>query len=481
MSFKKQFLSGTFWTSINQFSLTFLNFGISVVLARLITPEEFGTIALILVFSGFATILIDSGLSSAVVQFKEFNDEQLSTIFWCNLALGTVVTGLFMIMAKPIATFYNDPSISTYTIVLSFIFTLSSLSLVQSSLLSRNFQFKKLTWISLISTVLSGLLAIALAVSNYEIWSLIWQRLAYTLVNLILLWFYSTWRPTFSFDWNILKKAWGFSSNLLYLSSFNYWTKNTDNLLIGKFIGAEALGYYNRAYMLMKLPSNLVNTIITKVAFPIFSKYKDDLNIIRNSFLNISYVLFLVSIPFSIVLSIYSFEIVIAIFGDNWYESGGLLKILALAIPFSIILSLNGPVYQSQEKTKLLFTTHIYAEIFAILLVIGSVFISIYAIAWAVLIYTSLAYLYITYFVLKVLKIAVIQYLNTMKNVFLSCGIAWLFHYLVLDDYLHRFDKLTSLLFLVISVFTSLILFFGLSVLLNFNQLKMSLKILKAK
>lgn len=457
-SFKAQFIKGTFWTAINQFSITFMNFAISLVLARLIAPEEFGTLGLILVFSGFATVLIDSGLNSAVIKFNKLNEKQLSSIFWMMMFIGTGAFLLFAILAYPIALFYNNPSLVSYTILIATTFFISSLGNIQSALLYKNLKFKQTTLTGIVAVLISGLTAIILAWNGYGIWALVLQRIVLAAVTAGLFWFLSGWKPSFYFNLKDVKQIWGFSSNLLYIGSFNYWTLSIDNLLIGKVFGEEPLGFYSRGHVLVRLPSTLITAVLSKVAFPMFSKVQDDLKQIGNATLKITYLIALFIFPATLVLYLHAEPVIRILYGEAWIPSAILFKYLTPSIPFLCLASMNGAIYQSQGNTRMQFKVNVVSKVFIILLIVVGVFFDTKTIAMLFTIGTVLSYFYMMYFPLRLINVKMSQYLRSISVLFLITILLGLFHLLVLEK-LSLFEEFSFQLNFILQSATILVLY----------------------
>jgi len=252
-------------------------FGIMTVLVHILSPQEFGLIAMANVFLALAVLVSEMGIGNALVQRKEIGEEHLSSAFWLNMALGAVFVCFSFLVSPGIAGFYQRPELVPIVNVLSLNFLISAAAVVQQSLLMRAMDFRSLMIRDIAATVLSGTLGIVFALQNYGVWSLVAQMLAWAVFNNVFLWSASSWRPRLLFSKKAMRDLMGFSLNMTGFQIVNYFARNVDQLLIGRFLGAQPLGYYALAYKLMLFPLQNISWVITRVMFPAFSKIQGDL------------------------------------------------------------------------------------------------------------------------------------------------------------------------------------------------------------
>ena len=281
-------VTGVLWAGGARVGQQMLQFGVTIVLARLLGPSDFGLFAMIAVFAGFASLLVDFGLSAALVQRKAVEERHLSTAFWMNLAAGAALTALMAAAAPAIAAFYGEPRLLTLTLVLSCNFLLASPVIVQAAILYRSMNFRRLAAIETFAAVVAGGLAIAAAVYGLGVWSLAVQVLGREpTVRLVALWLVTSWRPSFRVDRQAARELWGYSSHLAGFSTLNYWTRNLDNLLVGRFVGPYGLGIYSRAYSTMMLPLTPGLAVVSRVMFPALARIQDDHGRVKRAYLRV--------------------------------------------------------------------------------------------------------------------------------------------------------------------------------------------------
>jgi len=329
-------------------------FLVAVFLARLLTPKEFGLLAMVTVFSSFANLFSDLGFGPALVQCKCVTERHYSSIFWLNAAVGCALTAGFAALSPLIARFYLEPRLVPIMSVLGFCFSITALGLVHRVILTRDMDFRTVGWIDFASLSISGILAITLAKYGLGIWSLVIQMLSQSLLQVIGLWWASSWRPRLLFDSSVIRELFKFSSNLTAFTAINYWYRNGDNLLVGKFFGSAALGIYARAYGLMLMPLNQITYVVSRVMFPALSRIQDDKERIRNIYLRSIAMIALVTFPLMSGLFVVADQFVLAIYGPAWSGVAPILRIFCILGMFQSI-STGGWIFQSQGRTDWMF------------------------------------------------------------------------------------------------------------------------------
>lgn len=287
-SHKQKTISGISWNVLNQIISQGTNIGIGILLARLLGPKAFGLVGMITVFTGFLNVFSNFGLGSALIQKKNINSVDKSTVFWVNLGVGVLLCLTLFVSSSAISNFYNEPLLSPLVRFISFIFIIQSLNYVQASLFKRALAFKKIFWVNTLSVIVGGILAVIMAYQGYGVWSLVFHTIFKMIINTIVLWFLSDWKPILVFSKASLKELMRFSLPLMGTQTFNYWVRNIDNLLIGKYLGTAQLGYYSRAYSLMLLPVSKISGVIAAVMFPSLSLIQDQKKRIKSIYLKMS-------------------------------------------------------------------------------------------------------------------------------------------------------------------------------------------------
>jgi len=363
---------GVAWTSLTQIGAQFAYLVISVVLTRLLLPQDFGLIAMVLVFTGFAVVFNDMGFGAALVQKPDLNQHHLNAVFWVSVLTGAAITLVIAAAAPYIALFYGIPALQSLTVAISVIFFINGFATVKLALLQKAMDFRTLAAAQLAAVVVSGTIAIYLAFNSFGVWSLVAMYISNTLVNVAVLWAITPWQPDFSLRWDAVKELSKFSLNLMGFSAFNYWTRSGDNLLIGRFIGSAALGFYARAYTILLVPVFQVSTIISSVMFPALSAIQQDIERVRDMYLKAISVISLITFPLTLGLVVLSGPFVLALFGDKWAEMIPILQVFGLLGAIQSIGTTVGWIYQSQGRTDVMFRWGLISgSIFIVSFVVG--------------------------------------------------------------------------------------------------------------
>lgn len=352
----------TAWTAGSTVSQQLIQLAMTVVLARLLLPREYGLVAMIAVFTGFARLFIDSGFGAAVIQRKELSATHLSTAFWANLGLAAAISVVVAAFSPLVARFYGQPKLEVLMPVVGLDFVVASFKIVQVALIERALLYRRLAVIDNVSLAAAGAVAIACAFAGLGVWSLIVFTFIFDGVDSLLLWILSDWRPSRRFDRTALRELWGFGGNVLGSNALNYWFRNLDNLLIGRFAGASALGLYNRAYSLVLLQLTSIAYVAGRPLFPALSKLQEQPDRVRHAYLRALGVVALVTFPIATGFFVVAQPLVLTLFGARWSGAVTIVQILAVAAVTQAISTTAGVVYLARGRTDWLFRWQIFSS-----------------------------------------------------------------------------------------------------------------------
>ncbi len=359
---RQKTISGIFWTLTTRGFDQLLRFILIIFLARLLNPEDFGLLAMVLVLTGFARIVGEFGFGAALIQRETITENHKSSIFWINVSTGLFLTLFFNILSAPISKFYGEPKLQILTSVISIVLFISTIQNVHISILKREMYFRKLGIIQLFSVLVSGFAAILLAYQGLGIWSLVFQTILGTLMSVIVVWITGKWYPKWIFDKKSVRELLGFSSNLVGFSVIRYWIRNADNVLVGKYIGATELGIYSRAYSMMLLPVNQITNLLSPVMFSALSKIQNDNEHFKRVYLRAIAIIAMVTFPIMVGLFITANYFVLALFGEKWRAVVPILKILCVVGLIQSILGTVAWIFQSLGKTDWMFQWSIISD-----------------------------------------------------------------------------------------------------------------------
>ena len=416
-------MSGIRWTGVNKGVQSALALLITVMLARLLQPEDFGLVAMATIFTIFMGFFNEFGSGSAIIQKQGLGQREISSIFWFNLLVGLITTIVTVIVAPFIAMFFKEPRLGPILVVLSFTFFLSSLYNVHQAQLVKNLEFRFLYIVRISCTISSGLLAIILAYKGYGVWSLVWQAVAEELFTLILLWIPYRWYPLMHFRWSEVRLIMNFSMNYLGFNIVNFISERLPHLLIGKFLGSESLGFYTLAQRIVAFPLETTSYITGNVLFPVFSRIQDDNLRIGELYLHAMKHVGFIIFPLMVGLFITAPELIQIVFGLKWMPAIFILQVLSVAGILQSISINNSVLYLTKGRTDLQFMTSLlFLLVMAMSIYIGTnwgirgVAIS-YVIASFIIIYPSLVISY------GVVNLKVYRLLQTLKEAFMITAV----------------------------------------------------------
>lgn len=380
---KAQTITGISWSAISQVVNQGFIFVISIVLARILGPAVYGLIGMITVFTGFAAVFGNLALGAAIIQRKDLEERHLNAAFWSNLTMGTTLTIIMAGIAPILARFYEEPALLMLTAVIAFKYIIDSLYVVQLALLQRSMRFKAMAGIQIGSNVISGLVGIAMALCGMRAWSLVAQTLGASIALTIISWRVGGWCPHFSFEFRAFKELFGFSAYALGFDIVNYWARSLDQLLIGRFVGASALGIYSRAYHLMLMPLTQVSQVLGRVMFPALSSIQDDKPRVKRAYLKATSIIAIITFPMMTGLFAVSDHFILALLGQKWADVIPVLKIFCWVGMIQSIFTTVGWLYMSQGRTGLYFVMGLVNSAVIIIAFIIGIHWSIMGVAWA--------------------------------------------------------------------------------------------------
>ena len=335
MTFKKQALTGVFWSSIQSFGTQGVSFIISIVLARLLLPEEFGLIAMITVFMSIGNVLLNAGLGESLIRTKDPTEEDYSTVFFFNLIVSVVIYAIIYFSAPWIADFYNQPLLIDVVRWYSIVIVINAFSVIQVTRLTKQVDFKTQMKVSLPATFLSGFFGVVLAYKGFGVWSLVWMAILNSILNMLFLFYNTKWFPSLVFLVDKFKHHFSFGYKLTFSGLLDIVFNNAYNIIIGKYYQPAILGFYDRANKLKNLPVQTLSMIVSRVTYPIFAEFKDDNVRLKRAYKKVMQLLVFIIAPFLLILSVLAEPLFRFLFTEKWLQ----------AVPYFQILCWNEILY----------------------------------------------------------------------------------------------------------------------------------------
>lgn len=351
MSIKNQVFHGVKWAALLNVLQQVLSLISIVIYTKLLTPDDFGLFSILMVFMGFLEIFSDLGTSAALIHVEKPTNKLLSSIFYFNLFVGFLLTFALLLISSPIAKFFDKPQLEVLVQAISINFIVISFGVVQRALLQKQIEFKELTLVSSVALVVGLFVGLISAYSGLGVYSLVIQLLVASVLSTGLVWYVSSWRPQWYFSLKEIKSIWKYTSNLSAFTVINYFSKNADNLLIGKYLSVSALGVYSIAYRFMLYPLQNISSVLMKVLFPALSKMQNDDQRFVDTYLKVIFYISLVTFPIMTGLMAVSYVMVDVLFSDEWEGLAALLIILAPSGLLRSIYTTVGPIFMAKGST----------------------------------------------------------------------------------------------------------------------------------
>ena len=365
-STKKELASGVFYTALAKYSNMAVQLIVTAILARLLTPGDYGIVAIATVFIVFFNLLSDIGIGPAIIQFKDLSRDELNHIFSFTAYLGIVMSLSFFLCSWLIAHYYNDELLVPVCQLLSLTILFYCLNIVPQNLQYKKKRFKFTAFVSLIVHLITAIVAIGLAFMDFGVYALVIQQIMSITLLFLIFYFQEKLRFMPLLDVRPLKRIMSFSTYQFLFNIINYFSRNLDKLLIGRFIGLAPLGQYEKSYRLMLMPLQNITFVVTPVLQPIFSNFQCNLHEIAGKYTKLFVFLCYVGFPLSILLFFTGKELILLFFGEQWHEAISPFRILALSVGLQILNGTAGSIYQSANATKQLFISGCWGTFFMV-------------------------------------------------------------------------------------------------------------------
>lgn len=384
-SVKNQLVSGVLYISLTKYSGIIVSLIISAILSRILIPKDFGIVAIATVLVQFLSIFSDLGVGPAIIQSKNLDKEDLSSIFTFTFWIGMFLCLLLLLLSSAIGSFYDSSELVIICKYLSINLIFASLNIVPNALLLKNKNFKFIAQRTLSLQIIFGLISILFAFYGLGIYSLVVSPILTSIGVFVLSYRQYPQQILLSPKINALHKILSFSSYQFLFNFFNYFSRNLDKLIIGRYINMDQLGYYEKSYRLMMLPLQNITNVLTPVIQPIFSQFENNLKVLSSNYLKIVRLLASIGFPLTVFLYFSGSDLIELVYGDNWENAIPTFKILSLSVAGQMLLSTTGSIFQSANATKIMFFNGVSNTVTTItgFIVSSYYFKTIEAVAWS--------------------------------------------------------------------------------------------------
>jgi O-antigen/teichoic acid export membrane protein len=383
LNFKKQSLNATIWTIIDIVFNKAIFFIATLVLARLLGPNEFGLIGMIMVFFTIGTTLVDSGLSVSLIRTANPDEAEYSTIFYMNLVM-SLIAYLFIFIAAPfVADFYAQPILKSLIRIYCLGFIITAMRMIAQTMLIREMNFKKIAILNIPGNIVGLIIGVWMAMNEYKVWSIVGLYLTTQIVATMMYWIFIKWRPKIVFSIEKMKSHWNFGYKLMISAQLNTIFDNIYNILIGKFYSVQSLGYYERAYTFNNYPVSILSGIISKVSLPLLSQISEDKQRTLRVYRKILMLSFYISAPLMLGALVLAKPLFILFLGEQWIPAVPFFQILCLAYMLHPIHSLNINILSVYGKSNLFLKLEIIKKVMVLVLVLVTFNFGIYGLVWS--------------------------------------------------------------------------------------------------
>ena len=371
---KQKAASGMVWTSIQKFASIGISFISGIILARLLTPYDYGCIGMLSIFMVVAESFIGGGFATALIQKKRPTQEDYSTIFFWNLGMAVVMYAVLFFCAPAIARFYNIPLLGSVLRVQGLVLFFYAFNIIQRNQLRKNLNFKVLSIVTLTTSILSLAITISMAYKGFGVWALVTQQLLLAAIPSLVFWFYVKWRPVWVFSWKSFKELFSFGFYVFLAHVVNQLGQKIQGLLIGKFYNPSIMGYYSKAEGTEKLASNSISSIMTQVTYPLYAEVQDNKAVMSNMIKRLTMTLAYITFPLMFILLLCAKPIFVLLYSDKWLQSVPYFQVLCFAGLAGCLQAVNLQPIMAIGKAKLMLCWTLFKRVFGIsAMVIGLV------------------------------------------------------------------------------------------------------------
>lgn len=372
---KQKAAAGMIWTALQKYSTMLIQFISGIILARLLTPFDYGCIGMLMIFVVLAEAFIDGGFGSALIQKKRPTQEDYSTIFWFNIAMSVLLYAVLYFSAPAIARFYDIPLLCDVLRVQGVILFIYAFNVIQRNQLRKKLNFKVLSIVTITTSITSLVITIIMAFHGFGVWALVAQNIITAAIPALVFWFYIKWRPIWTFSTKSFKELFSFGFYMFLTHLFNSFGQQLQGLLIGKVYNPSTMGYYSKAHSTEKLASNSISSVMMQVTYPLYAEVQDDkkqlANIIKRITMTISYIIF----PMMFILLLCAKPIFLLLYSDRWLSSVPYFQTLCLAGLAACLQSVNNNAIAAVGKSKVMFVWTVVKRSVGICLMVGGLFL----------------------------------------------------------------------------------------------------------
>lgn len=470
---KQSTIKGLFWSTAERFSVQGVSFVVMLVIARILSPADYGLVGMLSIFMAIAQCLIDSGFSNALIRKQRRTDIDNNTVFYFNLVISLGLYGILYAIAPWVADFYDEPILKNLMRVLCITVIINSLAVVQRADYTARIDFKTQARASFAAAVASGVVGIILALNGFGVWTIVWQQITSAVVSTLLLWMFASWYPKLQYSWESFHELFGYGSKLMISSLLDTTYNNIYPIVIGKIFSASTLGFYTRALHFAQLPSSNVTGIIQRVTFPVLSKLQNDDERLQHNYRKLLKMSAFIIFPMMCLLAAVSKPLVVILIGEKWTFCSVLLIPMCFDMMWYPVHAINLNLLQVKGRSDLFLRLEIIKKILGVTVLFLSIPFGIIVMCYAAIAQSITALIINTYYTGKIIRVGFIQQMRDLSRTLLLSLTMFAIVYtggLIIED---------RLLWLILGIIVGLVYYLGLAAIFKFNELNTILEIFK--
>lgn len=439
-SLKNKTVKGVGWSFIDNLSSSGITFLVGLVLARLLTPSEYGIMAILTIFIAVSNSIVDSGFSNALIRKTDARRVDYNTVFLFNLLVSGLLYVVLFLAAPAISRFFKEPLLVEVMRVIGWVLVINALAIIPRTLFVKEVNFKTQTKVSLIASISSGVIGIGMALAGLGVWSLVGQQLSRQLLNTLFLWIYCTWRPAWEFSMQSFKELFSFGSKLLLSGLLDTVFKEIYSLVIGRCYTSAQLGQYTRASQFNQIFSSNLTTVIQRVSYPVLSSIQDEPERLRDAYRKVIKSTMLISFACMLGLAAVARPLIIILIGEKWLPAVGFLQIICFSGMLYPLHAINLNILQVKGRSDLFLRLEIIKKIIAVGPLVLGVMFSIEYMLWGSVCTSLIAYFLNSYYSADLIdyptKEQIMDILPTFLVSFVTATVMWSLTLLSLSNWL---------------------------------------------
>lgn len=420
-SLKSKTVNGLGWSVVDNVTRMGVSFFVSIVLARLLSPDEYGLIGILLIFINVSNALVDSGFSSALIRKQNATDTDYSTIFYINLLVSLALVLSLYVGAPLIADFFKREELTALTRVMSFLVLINALSLVQRTIMTKRVDFKTQTKVTFFSAILSGIIGIYMAYAGYGVWALVGQQISNQLCSTICFFIFNHWFPKLVFSRESFTEMWSFGWKLLISGLIDTTWKEVHQVVVGKCYSPATLGLYTRANQFSQLFSSNLTQIIQRVSYPVLSSIQDDKNRLREAYRRVVKTTMLPTFVLMLGMAAVARPLILCLIGEKWLGCVGFLQIICIYGALYPLHAINLNMLQVQGRSDLFLKLEIIKKCISVGPLLLGIFVDIYLMLLASFVVSCISYYLNAYYSGPFINYSIKQ---QIKDIIPSLGVA---------------------------------------------------------